>query len=457
MNTGPSQGAHGPLSLPNWWPTDPRHTTSSTSDVMSQLCRVCGEPAAGFHFGAFTCEGCKSFFGRTYNNLSSISECKNNGECVINKKNRTSCKACRLRKCLVVGMSKSGSRYGRRSNWFKIHCLLQEQQQQQHHHHHHHHNHNNNQHQQQHPHQQQQQPHQQQQHRPSAGLHFQQQQQQSAAGCRISLDQGRTPPLPPLWADVKHHLRLDADNNNSVAGDLNKDGVGGRLSVSAAAAAAVVQAVRPELLRWPSPFFSAFPFPPPAPFFLALQQQQQQQQQQQLHQQQQSPQPRATPPPTASHRHRSPPSPSYRGSSSEDDSGAGEHDEDDDRRDGPPSPKRVAVSCDLPPVQESPMDLSVTAAASPPSRPPSFGFPSVLPYAGGRSPGHSPDRSRRRRRRPRKRRRQPAPDFVAVADRTSGSDDDCAAGTDSVRDSDSNESGGRPEKSAPLDLTCNRS
>lgn len=71
----------------------------------------------------------QSFFGRTYNNLSSISECKNNGECVINKKNRTACKACRLRKCLFVGMSKSGSRYGRRSNWFKIHCLLQEQQQ----------------------------------------------------------------------------------------------------------------------------------------------------------------------------------------------------------------------------------------------------------------------------------------------------------------------------------------
>ena len=31
----------------------------------------------------------------------------------------------------MVGMSKSGSRYGRRSNWFKIHCLLQEQQLQQ--------------------------------------------------------------------------------------------------------------------------------------------------------------------------------------------------------------------------------------------------------------------------------------------------------------------------------------
>ena len=90
------------------------------------MCRVCDEPAAGFHFGAFTCEGCKSFFGRTCNNQSVIQECKNNYRCVINKKNRTACKACRLRKCLMVGMSKSGSRYGRRSNWFKIHCLMQQ-------------------------------------------------------------------------------------------------------------------------------------------------------------------------------------------------------------------------------------------------------------------------------------------------------------------------------------------
>ncbi|XP_014667641.1 PREDICTED: uncharacterized protein LOC106809169 [Priapulus caudatus] len=94
---------------------------------MNQLCRVCGEDAAGFHFGAFTCEGCKSFFGRTYNSLEALAPCKTNNHCVISKANRTACKRCRLRKCLEVGMSKAGSRFGRRSNWFKVHCRLQDE------------------------------------------------------------------------------------------------------------------------------------------------------------------------------------------------------------------------------------------------------------------------------------------------------------------------------------------
>ena len=98
---------------------------NSIDPLENQLCRVCDEKAAGFHFGAFTCEGCKSFFGRFCNNQTVIPDCKNNYVCVIDKRNRTSCKACRLKKCLSVGMSKSGCRYGRRSNWFKIHCLMQ--------------------------------------------------------------------------------------------------------------------------------------------------------------------------------------------------------------------------------------------------------------------------------------------------------------------------------------------
>lgn len=54
---------------------------------MNQQCRVCGEPAAGFHFGAFTCEGCKVsskfelkfiqflvvVFGRLYREVTRIS------------------------------------------------------------------------------------------------------------------------------------------------------------------------------------------------------------------------------------------------------------------------------------------------------------------------------------------------------------------------------------------------
>lgn len=42
---------------------------------MNQLCRVCGEPAAGFHFGAFTCEGCKVsiFASPFFHGYSSVS------------------------------------------------------------------------------------------------------------------------------------------------------------------------------------------------------------------------------------------------------------------------------------------------------------------------------------------------------------------------------------------------
>ncbi|GFY08956.1 protein embryonic gonad [Trichonephila clavipes] len=71
-------------------------------DMMNQLCKVCGEPAAGYHFGAFTCEGCK-----------------------ISSTIRPALKIGSPRK--VEGNLVKGSRYGRRSNWFKIHCLIQDQ------------------------------------------------------------------------------------------------------------------------------------------------------------------------------------------------------------------------------------------------------------------------------------------------------------------------------------------
>lgn len=350
---------------------------------------------------------------------------------MINKKNRTSCKACRLRKCLVVGMSKSGSRYGRRSNWFKIHCLLQEQQQ-----HHQHPNQQQLQHTPQHP-----------SHQTvtgftgAMGLHFQQQPHQrstTTAGGRPSplLESGRTPPSP--WAtDVKHHLRLDADNNNSVAGDLNKDGggSGGRLSASAvAAAAAVVHAVRPELLRWPSPFFPAFPFPPPTSFFLPL-----------------------PPPPPHGHSHRSSDSAESRSSSTAAaDDYHDNNDDDDDYDDGqlPPPPERIAAAHrgHLPPVQETPMDLSVSAAVRVPPLTMTSRSPSSPNSNCGRSPGHhDTDRSARRRRH-RHRERPPRGGDSGAEDRTSGSDRSASGDESNGSDSDR---GVRTVKIVPLDLTRN--
>uniref|UniRef100_A0A0K0F924 Nuclear receptor domain-containing protein n=1 Tax=Strongyloides venezuelensis TaxID=75913 RepID=A0A0K0F924_STRVS len=107
-------------------------------------CAICEYPAKGYHFGAFTCEGCKSFFGRTFKPeslslllKSSINEenlkrcveiislrCKFNFNCNVKEKNRTSCKACRYKKCLEVGMAPQNSRYGRRSRYFKISAIL---------------------------------------------------------------------------------------------------------------------------------------------------------------------------------------------------------------------------------------------------------------------------------------------------------------------------------------------
>ncbi|XP_072753793.1 uncharacterized protein [Anoplolepis gracilipes] len=94
---------------------------------VDKWCKVCKERAAGYHFGAYTCEGCKSFFGRTYNKPpSAIPKCKKGDNCEINKRTRTSCKACRLKRCYLVGMCKEKSRYGRRSNSLKAKQALQE-------------------------------------------------------------------------------------------------------------------------------------------------------------------------------------------------------------------------------------------------------------------------------------------------------------------------------------------
>ncbi|XP_028969701.1 vitamin D3 receptor B [Esox lucius] len=88
-------------------------TAVSTSTLASddfdrnapRICGVCGDKATGFHFNAMTCEGCKGFFRRSMKRKASFT-CPFNGSCTITKDNRRHCQACRLKRCVDIGMMK---------------------------------------------------------------------------------------------------------------------------------------------------------------------------------------------------------------------------------------------------------------------------------------------------------------------------------------------------------------
>ncbi|KAM6473575.1 vitamin D3 receptor isoform 1-T6 [Liasis olivaceus] len=70
-----------------------------------RICGVCGDKATGFHFNAMTCEGCKGFFRRSMKRKAKFT-CPFNGDCKITKDNRRHCQACRLKRCIDIGMMK---------------------------------------------------------------------------------------------------------------------------------------------------------------------------------------------------------------------------------------------------------------------------------------------------------------------------------------------------------------
>lgn len=70
-----------------------------------KICQVCGDQANGYHFNAMTCEGCKGFFRRAMKRPGTF-RCPSQRNCVITKSNRRQCQACRLQKCLSIGMRK---------------------------------------------------------------------------------------------------------------------------------------------------------------------------------------------------------------------------------------------------------------------------------------------------------------------------------------------------------------
>ncbi|XP_062966413.1 nuclear receptor subfamily 1 group I member 2 [Cynocephalus volans] len=78
--------------------------TADEEDGGSQICRVCGDKATGYHFNVMTCEGCKGFFRRTMKRNARPRCPFRKGACEITRKTRRQCQACRLRKCLESGM-----------------------------------------------------------------------------------------------------------------------------------------------------------------------------------------------------------------------------------------------------------------------------------------------------------------------------------------------------------------
>uniref|UniRef100_A0A8C7RSP3 Estrogen receptor n=2 Tax=Oncorhynchus mykiss TaxID=8022 RepID=A0A8C7RSP3_ONCMY len=75
----------------------------------TRYCVVCSDYASGYHYGVWSCEGCKAFFKRSIQGHNDYM-CPATNQCTIDRNRRKSCQACRLRKCYEVGMMKGGLR-----------------------------------------------------------------------------------------------------------------------------------------------------------------------------------------------------------------------------------------------------------------------------------------------------------------------------------------------------------
>ncbi|XP_017539514.1 estrogen receptor 2a [Pygocentrus nattereri] len=88
--------------------------SSVESKTDMHFCAVCSDYASGYHYGVWSCEGCKAFFKRSIQGHNDYI-CPATNQCTIDKNRRKSCQACRLRKCYEVGMMKCGMRRDRSS------------------------------------------------------------------------------------------------------------------------------------------------------------------------------------------------------------------------------------------------------------------------------------------------------------------------------------------------------
>ncbi|CAG5888965.1 unnamed protein product [Menidia menidia] len=82
-------------------------SSHSPGPMLSQkrLCSICGDRSSGKHYGVYSCEGCKGFFKRTVRKDLTYT-CRDNKDCIVDKRQRNRCQYCRYQKCLAMGMKR---------------------------------------------------------------------------------------------------------------------------------------------------------------------------------------------------------------------------------------------------------------------------------------------------------------------------------------------------------------
>ncbi|CAD5215009.1 unnamed protein product [Bursaphelenchus xylophilus] len=87
------------MSREPFFPMEPKQSGSGSTD----LCKICGHLAAGFHYQCLSCLRCKTFFRRAVLQRQST-KCENHNRCNSPSAPKL-CRACRYKKCLEMGMS----------------------------------------------------------------------------------------------------------------------------------------------------------------------------------------------------------------------------------------------------------------------------------------------------------------------------------------------------------------
>ncbi|UJR32096.1 hypothetical protein I4U23_019564 [Adineta vaga] len=73
--------------------------------ITMNLCLVCEDHSPKMNYGAISCSSCRTFFRRNGFPSKKPITCRYDGHCEVNMLTRKVCAACRLTKCLAIGMN----------------------------------------------------------------------------------------------------------------------------------------------------------------------------------------------------------------------------------------------------------------------------------------------------------------------------------------------------------------